>query len=461
MRLSVKYFVGAVIFGLTAAGSAGAQDADQIARGKYAATAADCVACHTVPGGTPFAGGLPFKTPMGTIYAPNITADPQTGIGKWTDAQFLRALHEGIGADGEHLYPAFPYTSFAGISDDDALAIKAYLFSMPPVVQKNRENEMRFPYNMRFLMSFWNILNFRSDNMPGVNHQAEMARGAYLADALGHCAECHSPRNLTMGVERSKYLAGGSVDGWTAFNLSSSKTDGLGNWTTEELAHYLKTGNLPGKAQAAGPMAEVVENSTSHLSDADLHALASFIKSVPAQSSSGGDRFSYAGHPEDITAFRADAGKKQSEGEQLFVAACATCHMTTGAGVPDGAYPSLFHNSVTGADAPDNLILTVLHGVKRHGTINNASMPGFAGELDDTQIASLVNYVRGTFGNSSNEADAALVHRLRLNQLPPSPIDTLMKFGLIGAVVVIVLIVIAFAFLRSRRRPKIDGAQMA
>jgi mono/diheme cytochrome c family protein len=450
MVFPMKTMIGGFAAGLLFALPAMAQDQDQVARGKYVATAADCVACHTAPGGKPFAGGLPFKTPMGTIYAPNITPDPATGIGNWTDAQFLRALHDGIGANGERLYPAFPYAAFAGISDEDALAVKAYLFSLPPSVQKNHENEMQFPYNMRFLMSFWNILNFKNSGSQSVAQQADLARGAYLADALGHCAECHSPRNLTMGVDSSKYLGGGAVDGWTAFNLSSSKSEGLGGWTTAELAQYLKTGNVAGKAQAAGPMAEVVENSTSHLSDDDLNALATFIKAVPEQAASGPDRFSFGGHPTDITGYRADAGQHASEGEQLFVAACATCHMLSGSGVKDGAYPSLFHNSVTGASNPDNLVMAVLHGVERRGSINDASMPAFEDEFDDRQVASLVNYVKDMFGNPQGKVDTAEVHRLRLNQLAPSPIDTLMKVG--GGIAAAVVIIALAAFFWFRRR---------
>jgi mono/diheme cytochrome c family protein len=310
---------------------------------------------------------------------------------------------------------------------------------------------MRFPYNIRFLMTFWNFINFSRDSKHADAQDPKLARGEYLANALGHCAECHSPRNLTMGVDGSKYLAGGSVDGWTAFNLSSSK-DGLGGWTTEELAAYLKNGNVPGKAQAAGPMAEVIENSTSHLSDADLNALAAFVKSVPPQPGEGADRFSFQGHPTDITTFRANAGEGSPEGEKLFVAACATCHTNSGAGVSDGAYPSLFHNSVTGADKPDNLVLTILHGVERRGTQHDASMPGFNDELDDVQVASLANYVRTTFGNSANGVDAPLVHRLRVNELATSPIDTLMKVGSILASVVVIAAL--SLFLWRRRDPR-------
>jgi mono/diheme cytochrome c family protein len=453
MEFSIQSIVGGIALSVMAVAPAFAQDQEQVARGKYLATAADCVACHTAPGGTPFAGGLPFKTPMGTIYAPNITADPKTGIGHWTDAQFLDALHNGIGAHGERLYPAFPYTAFTGISDGDALAIKAYLFSLPPVAQENHENEMRFPYNLRFLMGFWNILNFKNSGSQSVSQQADMARGSYLADALGHCAECHSPRNLTMGVESNKYLGGGAVDGWTAFNLSSSKSQGLGGWTTEELAQYLKTGNVAGKAQAAGPMAEVVENSTSHLSDDDLHALATFIKAVPQQVSDEPDRFSFAGHPADITNYRADGGQHASQGEQLFIAACATCHMTSGSGVADGAYPSLFHNSVTGAANADNLVMAVLHGVERRGTINDAAMPAFADEFDDSQIASLVNYVKDTFGNPQGKVAAAEVHRLRLNIIQPSPVDAFMKVAAGVGVVVLIVVVALFIWLRRRSTP--------
>lgn len=437
-----------------AQGQSGGPNQDEIARGKYLATQADCVACHTAPGGVPFAGGLPFKTPMGTIYSPNITPDKETGIGNWTDAEFLRALHQGIGKDGEHLYPAFPYTSFASISDADVQAIKAYFFSLAPVHQVNRQNEMKFPYNMRFLMLGWNLFNFSPTK---IDPQAE--RGKYLADALGHCAECHSPRGLTMGVDQDKYLAGGSVDGWTAFNITSDKDHGIGSWSVDDIKTYLKTGNLPGKAQAAGPMAEVIHNSTQHMTDDDLTALAQYLKGVPAQASGSTNR-SATGAPtpaDNLVSYRADLGSSTSEAQTLFTTSCTTCHGASGQGEGNGVLPSLFHNSVVGAGTPDNLALTILDGVKRNTGFNDANMPGFRDEFSDSQIAGLVNYVRQTFGNGGDPITPDQVKNLRNGVVPPAPIDALMDKGAIAAVIVLLILLAILSRIMMRRRRPVAG----
>ncbi|MCB8875926.1 cytochrome c [Acidisoma silvae] len=445
----MKISVALALVALSAA-PALAQDQSEIVRGKVLTTEGDCVACHTAPGGTPFAGGLPFKTPMGTIYSPNITPDKDTGIGTWTDAEFLRALHQGIGKNGEHLYPAFPYTSFAAISDGDVAAIKAYLFSLKPVHQQNTPNEMVFPYNIRSLMIGWNLLNFHPETIDPVTE-----RGKYVADALEHCAECHSPRGLTMGVESGKYLAGATVDGWTAYNITSDPDHGIGTWSVDDIKTYLKTGNLPGKAQAAGPMGEVIVNSTSHMPDADLTALAEYLKTVHGQADGAAGRSAMGGpvgSGEALTGYRATQGKGASEGEVLFTAACSTCHGTGGAGEGSGVLPSLYHNSVTGADTPNNLALAVLNGVKRGTAFNDASMPAFRDEFSDEQVAAVTDYVRKTFGNAANPITVQQVSDLRNDVTPPAAISVLMRWAEIAAGIVAVLVVLAIVILVLRRR---------
>lgn len=447
MKRIIKIVGGIAFAGLFAAPPlADAEDA--VAQGQYLTKAADCVSCHTAEGGKPFAGGLPFKTPMGTIYAPNITPDKATGIGTWTDADFLRALHKGIGQQGEHLYPAFPYTSFAALTETDVASIKAYLFSQPAVRRENTPNEMAFPYNMRFLMMAWNLINFHPQT---IDPKAE--RGKYLADALGHCADCHSPRGLTMGVKDESYLAGGVVDGWTAFNITSDVDHGIGSWSADEIKTYLKTGTSD-KAQAAGPMADVITNSTSRMTDADLTALANYLKEVPAKSKGGDGRFTQGGPVETdiMTRYRASLGSNAPEGQVLFSAACTTCHGMAGEGVEDGAMPSLYHNSSTGAVTPDNLALVILDGVQRGSEFGDASMPGFRDEFSDDQVAALVNYVRKTFGTDANAITPAHVKDLRNGVQPPAMINTLMKWGGIVAGFIVLLLIIGVIVLGVRHK---------
>lgn len=294
-----------IAFGLAVAGYASA-DANLIARGEYLTKAADCVACHTTKEGKPFAGGLAFKTPMGTLYSPNITPDKETGIGSWTDEEFLRALHEGKGKNGENLYPAFPYTSYTLLTDDDVKAIKAYLFSLPAVHQPNRENEMPFPFNQRWGLWFWNLVNFEGQRFqPDTSKDAQWNQGAYFVEALGHCGECHTPRNITMGMKDSKAYSGADIDGWTAFNITSDPHAGIGGWSQEQVVQYLRSGHVDGKAQAAGPMAEVIENSTRHLTDSDLNAMAVYLRTLKPL------------NPDDETKSRSDWGQSATSVNSL------------------------------------------------------------------------------------------------------------------------------------------------
>ncbi|WP_186372853.1 cytochrome c [Yersinia alsatica] len=412
---SVKLLLLAL--GCAASGYASA-DANLIARGEYLTKAADCVACHTTKDGKPFAGGLAFKTPMGTLYSPNITPDKATGIGSWTDEEFLRALHEGKGKNGENLYPAFPYTSYTLLKDDDVKAIKAYLFSLPAVHQPNRENDMPFPFNQRWGLWFWNLVNFDGQRFePDSSKDAQWNQGAYFVEALGHCGECHTPRNITMGMKDSKAYAGTEIDGWTAFNITSDPHAGIGGWSQEQIVQYLRSGHVDGKAQAAGPMAEVIENSTRHLTDSDLNAMAVYLRTLKPL------------NPDDETKSRSDWGQpatsvntlrgmpftadNNTEGARLYLGNCASCHGFTGEGVQDGYYPSLMKNSVVGASAPNNLINVILHGVSRKTNDGAVFMPGFANTLTDEQVVSLSNYLLQQFGQPALNIKADDVKTLR------------------------------------------------
>jgi mono/diheme cytochrome c family protein len=392
--------------------------ADLIKRGEYLARAGDCVACHTADKGRPFAGGLPINTPFGTIYTPNITSDPDTGIGRWSDADFLRAMHEGIGKGGERLYPAFPYAEYTKVTDSDVLAIRAYLNTLTPIHYTPPRNELSFPFNQRWLMVFWNMFNFKEGRfVPDPQQSAEWNRGAYLVGGLAHCEECHTPRNLMQGLKTSERFSGAELSGWHAFNITPDKTAGVGGWTDDELTHYLATGVAHGRANAAGAMADVVQNSTQYMTPEDLRSIVVYLRSVPAQS--GGDihpRNSF-GQPTDadVTAMRGTAISGVN-GAQLFIANCATCHSWTGegrGGSAPGAYPSLIHNSVVGASAANNLTMVMLHGVDRQTKDASVFMPAFANELSDEQIAAISNYVTKTFGNPQSTTSADQVAKLR------------------------------------------------
>jgi mono/diheme cytochrome c family protein len=227
---------------------------DVISRGRYLTNAADCEACHTADKTKPFAGGLAFKTPFGTLYSPNITADKETGIGAWTDADFLKAVHEGIARDGERLYPAFPYAAYTYITDEDVLAIKAYLFSLAPVKSQPPESDLHFPYNQRWLMAFWSgLFNPKQRFRPAVDRSPEWNRGAYLSEALAHCGDCHTPRNLLQALDNKNKFAGADAEGWRAYNITADSISGVGAWSEADLAEYLSTGHATARGTAGGP----------------------------------------------------------------------------------------------------------------------------------------------------------------------------------------------------------------
>ncbi|MFP6561016.1 c-type cytochrome [Paraburkholderia sp. B3] len=387
-----------------APGAAAADQPELVKRGEYLTRMGDCMACHTVDKSRPFAGGLAISTPFGKIYTPNITPDPDTGIGKWSDADFLRAMHEGVGKDGEHLYPAFPYVEFTRVTEQDVLAIRAYLNTVAPVHYTPPPNDLRFPFNLRWLMIFWNLFNFDEGRfVPDPQKSAEYNRGAYLVEGLAHCEECHTPRNFMQGLKKTDRFAGAVQAGWQAYNITPDRTGGIGNWSDDALMAYLATGAAGGHANAAGPMAEVVQNSTQYLTNEDLRSIVAYLHAQqPIEGGVTRARDSW-GQPaiDDVTTLRGTTVTSVN-GAQLFIANCATCHNWTGEGIgasAPGAYPALIHNSVAGAASANNLAMVILHGVTRKTKNADVLMPAFGGELTNDQVAAITNYVTKQFGN--------------------------------------------------------------
>ncbi len=389
-------------------------DASVLVRGEYLTKAADCIACHTVPGGKgqPFAGGVAFKLPFGTIYSSNITADPDTGIGRWTDDQFVRAVHDGVRSDGQRLYPAFPYTSYTQLSRSDVLAIKAYLFSLPTVRQPNQPADLSFPFNQRWAMGFWNAAFFKSERfVADAAKPAEWNKGAYLATALGHCAECHTPRNPAFAMDKGNDLAGAELQGWRAYNITSDAKAGVGAWSDAQLASYLSTGHADGRGSAGGPMGEAVEHSLQHLKPDDVAALVTYLRSVPArQGKSPIDIDTRA--PWAVAASAAAPAANTAEGHEmglkLFAAACASCHQWNGQG-QQTPYAGLL--GTRGVNDPDgsNVTQMILQGVNMHVGENHVYMPAFGKAYTDTEVAALANYVMAQFGNKAGRVTPEMV----------------------------------------------------
>jgi mono/diheme cytochrome c family protein len=374
---------------------------DAAGRGAYLVTLGDCMPCHTARVEEPFAGARPINTPFGMIYSANITPDRQTGIGGWTDEQFYRALHQGIRADGAHLYPAFPYPYFTRMSRADTDAIYAYLMTLKPLRKTTPPNKLPFPFNIRGLIGVWNALNFTEGQFqPNAMKSAEWNRGAYIVTGPGHCGACHTPKNLLGGDERDKGLSGGNLDNWFAANLTQDRRSGIDAWTVDDIVGYLKNGRNA-RATASGSMQEVAIYSTSHMSDADLTAIATYLKD---QTAGGGDREAPA---PQMAAMRA--------GEAIFVDVCTACHRSEGKGVPEFFPPLQGDASVQSRD-PTTIIRIVLQGSQSpptDGRPTPLSMPAFAWKLDDQQIADVVSYIRNSWGNRAPAVQKSAVSDLR------------------------------------------------
>ncbi len=397
--------------------------AQALARGEYLTKAADCIACHTVPeSGRPFAGGVAFKLPFGTIYSSNITRDLRRGIGDWSDEDFVRAVHDGVGKDGRHLYPAFPYTSYTQLSRSDVLAIKAYLFSLPPVEQANRANDLVFPFNQRWAMGFWNAVFFKDRRFAAdPSRPPEWNSGAYLATALGHCGECHTPRNLGYGLEQGKELAGEELQGWHAYNITPDPQYGIGAWSDAQIAEYLTTGHVDGHASASGPMGEAVAHSLQFLDPQDVAALVVYLRTVPAKegkhpvdvdpapapamastnAAPGGDDAPGAAAP-GSGASGADAAAGATEGLKLFEGACASCHQWNGSG-QQSPYAGLLGTRAVNDVSGTNATQVILQGVKLRIGKQDVFMPAFGSAYSNTEVAALANYVIAHFGGKQGK----------------------------------------------------------
>jgi mono/diheme cytochrome c family protein len=441
-------------------------DTESIKRGAYLATASDCAACHTSPGGLAFSGGLPIASPVGTIFSTNITPSMSAGVGNYSETDFARAVRTGIRKDGDNLYPAMPYTSYRLLTDADVHDLYNYfLHGVSAVDVAPRRTELPFPMNIRASMIAWNLL-FRSSGSFVVDpHQsADWNRGAYLATGPAHCSTCHTPRGFLMQELSGLNLAGGQVGPWFAPNITSDVTSGIGSWTQREIAQYLRTGSLPPKARAAGSMGEAVEHSFQYLAAADIDAIATYIRTVPAvhDKSDNESRFGYGaagsmlGTLRGANGVRSDTGASPT-GAELFLSNCASCHSSYGKGSKDDYYPSLFHNSVTGSANPDNLIATILYGVDRKISSGQAYMPGFGGDradpnqLNDNEIVLLANYVFEQYGRVSRPVSESDVATVRQGG-PSSPLVLLARIGVSAAVLVVLLLVVLLILKPTRRR---------
>ncbi len=376
-------------------------------QGAYLARAGNCMTCHTVEGGEPYAGGLPFHTPFGVLHSTNITPDKQTGIGGWRFEDFHASMKHGLRPDGTHLYPAFPYTDFALLSDQDIASIWLYLQSLAPVEQPAPENELAFPYNQRQLLAGWKALFHQSKTFePDPARSEQWNRGAYLVEGAGHCGACHSPRNLLGAEKPSLALTGGSYldkvrfgyhRPWSGVNLTSH-TAGLAGWSEDDIVDYLHDG-ISGNAIVHGPMREVVVNSTSHLSDADLQAIAVYLKSLPANAQVPGPT---------------PSAETLAEGEVVYTVHCGSCHLPSGEG-DAGLGVSLLQNPIVQAADPSSLLNVILYGphLPPRLVVDRSKMKMFGKRLSDADIAAVASYVREEFGNGAGAVRPEEVKRQR------------------------------------------------
>ncbi|MBO0716727.1 MAG: cytochrome c [Rhizobiales bacterium] len=374
-------------------------NADIVKRGEYLARAADCMACHTAPDGVEYAGGLAIPTPFGTLYSTNITPEKETGIGNYTDQDFLNAVQRGVRRDGARLYPAMPFPSYTYITDGDALAIKAYLFSLPAVHSAAVENTLAFPFDQRWLMGFWSVLfNENRRFQPNSAQSPEWNRGAYIAEALAHCGECHTPRNLAFALDNRSKFSGAVTAGWYAFNITSDKGSGIGAWSDDQTREYLAAGHATGRGTAAGPMGEAVDHSFSYMTSADIRALVTYLRSVPPVASSD--------LPAKLAPPAPDSPKQGSAsadvmGKRVFEGACVHCHDWTGVS-QISPFATIAGSRGVNDRTATNVVQIVISGTTRRTPDGVLSMPPFGNAYSDNEIAAVANYVTARFGMQSN-----------------------------------------------------------
>jgi mono/diheme cytochrome c family protein len=428
LGLGVLIVLGALTYALLpthtrqiGAGQPATADAASVERGRYLAVAADCGACHTAPGGKPFAGGFAIDSPLGVIYSTNITPDPETGIGKFTLDEFDRAVRHGIDDEGVTLYPAMPYPSYALMSDADIAALYSYfLHGVAPATGTEHANAIPWPLSIRWPVAIWRKLFAPSPAAPTFNASRYadpvVARGAYLVQGPGHCGSCHTPRALTLQEKSlddssASYLAGGQeIGGFVAVNLRGNVGDGLGNWSKEDIVATLRTARNAQQSVIGPPMNDVVVHSTQNLTEADLQAIAAYLKTLAPRA---GDAPKFAQNP--ATAAALAKGHEADRGAELYDDNCAACHHTDGAGSPK-ALPMIAGNSSVLAQDPNSLIRLVLAGGALPGTTAAPSalgMPGFAWRLSNEEVAQLLTFIRTSWGNQASSVTAGEVARVR------------------------------------------------
>jgi mono/diheme cytochrome c family protein len=397
--------------------AAHAADDALVQRGAYLAKLGDCVACHSAPRGKPFAGGLPMTTPMGKIYTTNITPDPDTGIGQYTEQDFARALREGVAKDGHNLYPAMPYPSYAKVNDDDTKALYAFFMNgVAPVKQANRASDIPWPLNMRWPLKLWNVV-FLEKGVYQDKSGKDVAwnRGAYLIQGLGHCGSCHTPRGIAfqekaLDESGSAYLTGAALDGWFAANLTGEHNVGLGRWSDADLTAFLKTG-ANAHASAFGSMTSVINNSTQAMNDTDVAAMTSYLKSLPAAGGTGAPPYSY-----DAQATRVSLTRPANDaGARVYTAYCMHCHGVDGRGFAPMLAPLAGNPNVLEHD-PSSLINVTLNGTGDlviQGIPAPYPMPKYAPVLNDRQIADVLTFVRAGWNNGAPAVSAEDVAKLR------------------------------------------------
>jgi len=379
------------------------QNFGQIQRGQYLTLAGDCASCHTVPGsGQAFAGGRSIETPFGVVVGANITPDRETGIGGWSDAQFLTALREGRGHKGELLYPAMPYPYYTKVTVSDALAIRAYLNTVKPVRNAVVSNKLPFPFDVREGMAGWNALYFRSGEFkPNATKSTEWNRGAYLVEGLGHCGACHTPKTALGGDDQAHAFQGYALQGWFAPNITNDSQRGLGGWSVDDIVAYLKNGHNATSA-ATGIMAEEISLSSSRMTDADLKAIATYLKDLPGQTTSP---------PAPVS----PSSPAMTAGGAIYADECQACHGGDGKGVPY-LFPSLAASPNVRSADPTSLIRVLLEGARSVATAGEPTSPGmpsFAWKLSDDQAAAVLTYIRNAWGSSAPAVETRQVSEER------------------------------------------------
>ena len=392
--------LAALMFGATAA-SAAELPFDQVTSGRYQAVLGDCAGCHTLPSGAPFAGGVELQTPFGKLVGANITPDTETGIGAWSERDFRNAMKIGVGHNGVRLYPAMPYPAYTKMTDRDIGDLWAYLRSVQPVKHAVKSNQLPFPFNIRLLMAGWNWINFSAtDFKADAQKSAEWNRGAYIVQGAGHCATCHSPKTSLGADKDSEFLKGEVLQGWLAPKITNAPRQGLGQWSVEDITAYLKTGANKFDI-ASGPMAEVVGNSTSRMTDADVHAIAVYLKGLPGEA------------PKSTPVAASDPGMKA--GAAIYADTCSACHGLEGEGQPK-LFPRLAGNALIQQTDATTLIRVVLAGSQAVGTQaapTTPAMPSLAWRLSDAQVADVLTYVRNIWGNAAAPVPSDAVEELR------------------------------------------------